>query len=238
MYKGRLSLLLMNRLLLIGTFFILLNPATLTANHNRSADQNSDFPGRDELRKFSKANPERDFKESMKRSDLQFIGVNGFTTYLPGVSDKHQIQYMNSYGTRIIQGTADAFHSEEHAQLNEKAVEYAKKYNQLLLKHIDNVIGQTISEGLHRLKLKTDKQFVIEEPIGVIRGIYGKTPMDETVELYIQRGQVPFSEDHEWKLEDFKDKEIIGIAKLKASGWHAKGEIMIIRAMLSQQFDE
>lgn len=93
------------------------------------------------------------------------------------------------------------------------------------------LLGQKVSEVIRVLELTIGEHFVIDEPPGVPRGIEGKTPNGETIEIYIRRGDVPFDEKGNWRLDEFENKRIIGIARLKTDGWHIQGEVMLIRAL-------
>ncbi len=76
-----------------------------------------------------KAHPEQDCARSIRKGDLRFIGVRGFTINMPGVADDH---YWSKYGYKVIQGTSDAGDRE----FNDAATKYAARYNTVLLKHL------------------------------------------------------------------------------------------------------
>jgi hypothetical protein len=77
------------------------------------------------------ANPEKDYKNALKHKDYRFIGINGYSLYVPGL----KIDCLNTEkDINTIQGTADTTVDNTHAQLNKIAIEYAKDYN-LRMKH-------------------------------------------------------------------------------------------------------
>ena len=91
-----------------------------------------------------------------------------------------------------------------------------------------SLIGKDISYAIKQLELKTGKYFVIAEPPGVPRGIYGKDKHDHKVRLFIKRGDVPFSERYDWKLEDFSNKKIIGTLRQRSMSRDIYGETPFI----------
>ena len=91
----------------------------------------------------------------------------------------------------------------------------------------EHLLGKTVSEGVALLDLHVDEYFVIDEPPGVPRGIYGKTVSGDVVELYVQRGDVPFHEYPDWKIEEFSGKRIIGIVRKKDGKTRFYGNVPI-----------
>ena len=79
------------------------------------------------------ANPETDVLAAIKIGDTRLMAVYGFTLMIPGVERQSRLAAHSKENHRAIEGTTDAFCSERHAELNELAWEYAKKYNQKLL---------------------------------------------------------------------------------------------------------
>jgi hypothetical protein len=80
------------------------------------------------------ANPEREVADALKRNDRHFIGVYGYTGYTPGVSETSDLP--KKYGVRYIEGTTDALKNEQHRFAVERATEYARHYNELLVQKL------------------------------------------------------------------------------------------------------
>ena len=97
-----------------------------------------------------------------------------------------------------------------------------------------SLIGLTVADAIRQLRLQLDEDFVINEPPGVPRGVYGETPSGDEIELYIRRGAVPFSEQINWPLQDFEDKRVLGVARRVGGKWQVEGEVMLIRSMRAQ----
>ena len=81
------------------------------------------------------ANYEDDFKNSVKRGDLRFVGLMGYALSVPGVPDFEE-KYSRSNGVKIIEGTSDSYNNTAELLENEFYEEYAKRYNALLLEYL------------------------------------------------------------------------------------------------------
>jgi hypothetical protein len=95
------------------------------------APPNADYA---ELRalKLDDADAAADARRAADAKDYRLLAVRGFTIEVPGAGDDvPKIEKEN--GIKVIPGTSDMFENEEHRRLNEKAREYAKKYNETLL---------------------------------------------------------------------------------------------------------
>jgi galactitol-specific phosphotransferase system IIC component len=79
------------------------------------------------------APPVKDAKIAIAKRDLKFIAVHGFALSIPGLSETEQSSAMVNNNFRVIEGTGDDLCSEEHAQLNTKAIEYASRYNETIM---------------------------------------------------------------------------------------------------------
>ena len=73
-----------------------------------------------------KANPLDDYEEALKRKDFRFIGIYGYSIYVPGVSLKC-LDYDKDINP--IKGTSDAVIGYEHSKLIAIARTYAEFYN-------------------------------------------------------------------------------------------------------------
>jgi hypothetical protein len=68
---------------------------------------------------------------SIKSKDYRLYAIYQYTLVFPGIDEKnHDLPY--KYGYRIIEGTSDVIDN----PLQIKAITYAKKYNETILKHI------------------------------------------------------------------------------------------------------
>ena len=80
------------------------------------------------------ANPVLDAQKAIQEGNLKFRAVYGFTVIVPGVNTKHRNKALEPQDYMPIEGTSDALCEGEHSDLNIIATEYAKKYNQVILK--------------------------------------------------------------------------------------------------------
>lgn len=72
-----------------------------------------------------------DAKKAYLRGDFRFIGINGYTLQVPGISYTNINNY--DYGTMIVPGTSDAICDAKQKYFIENATLYAKQYNQEIL---------------------------------------------------------------------------------------------------------
>jgi len=77
------------------------------------------------------ANPTKELAVNIKKGAIFFLGVNGYTTVVPGVTD-YDSRFSKNIPVRVIAGTTDAFKNEEEKRLNQIALAYATRYNELL----------------------------------------------------------------------------------------------------------
>lgn len=90
-----------------------------------------------QLKWLETANPNHDALSAMKSGNFKYKATKGITYIIPGVS---QSEYLNARKTDnfdTIEGTGDAICSDQHLELNQKALHYAQRYNE--------IIGQTHS---------------------------------------------------------------------------------------------
>ena len=108
------------------------NPAVTTGSFRTIADT-SDRNG--ELLRLQSADPAADVAVAIKKGDLRFLEVAGFSTEIPGIHKGPRLGWlMVRYGVRRIEGTTD---DKMIPELQESAWRYAERYNKLLLEHID-----------------------------------------------------------------------------------------------------
>jgi hypothetical protein len=88
-----------------------------------------------ELKRYETADPNADLQAAIKKGDLRFLAIKGYTLTVPGVED-YKSKYANKYSYRILEGTSDVVNGPEDLRFQSIAQRYAEKYNRLLLKHI------------------------------------------------------------------------------------------------------
>jgi hypothetical protein len=94
----------------------------------------------EQLQKLRNADPSVDLQEAWQKGDLRFIGVNGYVGgQVLGIRDQNFNPFVRRYGVKVIPGTGDAITSEEQLQLQTIASQYAKRYNQLLLRKLQSL---------------------------------------------------------------------------------------------------
>lgn len=78
------------------------------------------------------ASPERDAASALREGNAKFAAVRGFSYMAPGLGGRER-DVLGAGNFFVLEGTSDDLCSENHANLNRAAFEYAKKYNKLLL---------------------------------------------------------------------------------------------------------
>lgn len=81
------------------------------------------------------SNYKLDFNDAVKKNDLRFVGVFGFTLIVPGVKDYDE-KYSESNGVKIIRGSSDSYEDSLELSRNVFFESYAESYNELLLDHL------------------------------------------------------------------------------------------------------
>ena len=85
------------------------------------------------LRWVQTANPAVECKAALARGDHRLLAVRGLVVSLPGVDSLNTEYYRQNYGVREIEGTTDALVNEEHHRLVQRATDYAKAYNLMMV---------------------------------------------------------------------------------------------------------
>jgi hypothetical protein len=90
----------------------------------------SPLPGEDRLdvRWLASSNPVKDFELAKQHNDIYLIGFKGITLTVPGAGGGYF-----SVEVRVVKGTSDFKENEDHLQIMDKAIAYARKYNELVL---------------------------------------------------------------------------------------------------------
>ena len=192
---------------------------------------------REELAKFNLKNPEAEARNNLSLRKNHFIGLYGYSTYYPGVADA-DLHYVKEMGADIIKGTSDVIISKEHENLIKKARRYAQVYNATLIKIIKvraarcdplkeywDLLGHPFTQAFGMKGFILDKNFIIEEPLGIARGIHGNRNSDN-IHLYLgtRRDSLPMF-NKKLGVSDFKHKLVKGIAIRRDDFWCAKGNI-------------
>lgn len=81
------------------------------------------------------ADPIKDVTLAIAQKKYRYQGVRGFTIFLPGVEDK--FDNIDTVIYKVIDGTSDGLCSSAHLRLNFKAEEYAKTFNTILYKFLE-----------------------------------------------------------------------------------------------------
>lgn len=78
-------------------------------------------------------NPEADAKKDIETGNLKCYELNGYASYIPTEEVKSDYEYCRSIGIVNFWGTADVIYSDEHGKLINRAFNYAKRYNTVIL---------------------------------------------------------------------------------------------------------
>jgi hypothetical protein len=79
------------------------------------------------------ADPIVDYKAALARGDHRLLAVRGLIVSIPGVDSVDSEFYRQNYGVREIEGTTDGLVNHEHGRLVQKAIDYAKAYNLMMV---------------------------------------------------------------------------------------------------------
>ncbi|WP_150131379.1 hypothetical protein [Caulobacter mirabilis] len=88
---------------------------------------------RQHLRSLDIAQAESDARHAASRGDYALLGIGGVGTYVPGIPDGMRLDYLSPSDVRIIHGTSDMISDDEHRALQNKARNYAKRYNETMV---------------------------------------------------------------------------------------------------------
>jgi hypothetical protein len=92
----------------------------------------------------------------------------------------------------------------------------------------EELIGKTVGEIVDHTPIYLEKGFVIEESLGVGRGVKGTGPDEEEVWLYVSKDKAQKKELEEWTLEQFRHVRITGAVIRDASSTKIAGNDVII----------
>lgn len=81
---------------------------------------------------LSKADPAGDVANAIKAGDMRFIGMNGFTKFVPGL--EYFPELTQKFGVCYIDDLSDSTNQNE--AIVEQCLEYAQIYNLLLFRHL------------------------------------------------------------------------------------------------------
>lgn len=121
-----------------GTNQIIFYDSVLMKDENGVFD-NSESCFIKQFNNVMKADPVQDVKFSLMKRDYRFVAVRDFFMILPYVSDKaNYLNIINKFGSKVIAGTSDA-QRVDLPPLQEKAINYAEKYNIQLYKALSQM---------------------------------------------------------------------------------------------------
>jgi glyoxylate utilization-related uncharacterized protein len=88
------------------------------------------------LRWLDHADVKADFQRAVERNDFRFLESLELGGVIPSVVTPYDEVLMYNHGHRLLEGTGCVPSCEEARRLNLKALEYASKYNELLLDYL------------------------------------------------------------------------------------------------------
>jgi hypothetical protein len=124
------------KIIVLGQLVLTVVTAITYANTERGQSNELRRVVHEELGRLRYADPAKDLQVSMQKGDCRFVGLQGFTIYVPGLNEPDLERYRAKYGVNVIKGTSDAIETPEHAELIEVGRDYAEHYNHLLLQKI------------------------------------------------------------------------------------------------------
>ncbi len=89
-----------------------------------------------QIRKLQKASPEQDFAKAWAKEDYRFMGDYGQLYFIPGVTKDQANAILRQKNVNFIQGTGNGVDTADEEKLHHLAVNYATRYNELLLKSL------------------------------------------------------------------------------------------------------
>lgn len=93
--------------------------------------------------------------------------------------------------------------------------------------HLDsNLLSKSVEEVGLNLNLSYDKFKVLYEPLGIVRGIFGRTNKSVLIYIYIERNTFGFDSLMSIKVDDILDKKVVGIAKKDKHYWKTIGQVI------------
>ena len=87
------------------------------------------------------SNPATDAERAFGAGDRRYVGVLGIDLIVPGISP--QDAAIDRARIKTITGTTDALHGSRHAEMNQRAGEYAQVYNAKIISMTTSAKGPT-----------------------------------------------------------------------------------------------
>ena len=84
---------------------------------------------------LQQADVEQDIQTALAKNDNRLLVMAGRSASLPGVPEELSARAKTACGVRYLEGSTDQVQGNTHRQLLQVAYDYAKTYNQALLKH-------------------------------------------------------------------------------------------------------
>ena len=92
------------------------------------------------LKRMENADAILDAGEAIKHHDYRFIGIYGEGLFTPSAP----LPLVNKYGVNPIKGTSDFQIGTDAIRLQRKAVDYAERYNRIVLDFINRLEAKTV----------------------------------------------------------------------------------------------
>ena len=90
-----------------------------------------------EIARLKNASPETDLVANWAAQNKKFVALRGAGWHIPGVPEDRVLALLNRYDATPIEGTTDVMEFPEQGELGRLALKYATRYNQLLLRKLD-----------------------------------------------------------------------------------------------------
>jgi|CXWL01.1.fsa_nt_gi hypothetical protein len=106
------------------------SPAVATSEIPRAVRADLEY-----LKAFVARDPDKDARSSIGKSNLEFLGVAGYSVMVPsGEEPDIGACLKQADKVKLIRGTSDVIYGDEHMALIQRATRYAARYNALIAK--------------------------------------------------------------------------------------------------------
>lgn len=90
-----------------------------------------------EIAILKNASPEQDVAAAWAAKNTKFVALRGVGWHIPGVPKDRVMALLNKYDATPIEGMTDIMEFPEQSELGRLALNYAARYNQILLAKLD-----------------------------------------------------------------------------------------------------
>ena len=90
-----------------------------------------------EIARLKNASPETDLAANWAAQNKKFVALRGAGWHIPGVPENRVLTLLNKYDAIPIEGMTDVMEFPEQEDLGRLALKYATRYNQFLLRKLD-----------------------------------------------------------------------------------------------------